>query len=106
MDILACLNEETYQLHRRRVKEGGWVLGAVGNEREAHFQHFLPLNFEKIAEGVGTKIFANIVAVGAILGILGLDLESADSYLEEIFARKGEEIVEKNKQALRRGRDE
>ncbi len=106
VDILACLNEETYQLHRRRVKEGGWVLGAVGNEREAHFQHFLPLNFEKIAEGVGNKIFANIVAVGAILGILGLDLESADSYLEEIFARKGEEIVEKNKQALRRGRDE
>jgi len=51
---------------------------------------------------VGNKIFANIVAVGAILGILGLDLESADSYLEEIFARKGEEIVEKNKQALRR----
>ncbi len=104
VDILACLNEETYQLHRERVKEDGWVLGTLKDDDSP--VHFLPVNFEEIAREVGNKIFANIVAVGAILGILGLDLESADSYLEENFARKGEEIVEKNKQALRRGRDE
>lgn len=104
VDILACLNEETYDLHREKVQPEGWILGAIKNE-DTYSPHLLPLNFEEIAKSVGNKIFANVVAIGAILGILGLDLRNADSYLEENFARKGEEIVEKNKQALRRGRD-
>ncbi|HXL02615.1 MAG TPA: 2-oxoacid:acceptor oxidoreductase subunit alpha [Candidatus Atribacteria bacterium] len=106
VDILICLNEETYELHRERVKEGGWILGAVKKEEGAPSFHLIPLNFEEIAKEVGNKIFANVVAIGAILGILGLDFKIADNYLEENFARKGKEIVEKNKQALKRGRDE
>lgn len=103
LDILVCLNEETYLLHRGEVKEGGVILGKVGNGDSGKGVHLLPLDFEGVALRLGNRVFANMVATGALLAILGVGLEKAQEYVRETFAQKGSEIVARNEEALEEG---
>ncbi len=56
-------------------------------------------------EAGGSPLYANSVALGVILGVLLVPSEGAETFLRKIFARKGEDIVEKNVAALRKGYD-
>lgn len=103
LDILVCLNEEMHHLHRGEVKEGGVILGKTGNEVPNKDVRLLPLDFEGVALRLGNRVFANMVATGAVLAILGIGLEEAREYVRETFARKGPEIVAKNEEALEEG---
>lgn len=103
LDILVCLDEATYHLHRGEVKEGGVILGKTGNEAPGEDVRLLPLDFEGVALRLGNRVFANMVATGAVLAILGIGLEEAREYVRETFARKGPEIVAKNEEALEEG---
>jgi 2-oxoglutarate/2-oxoacid ferredoxin oxidoreductase subunit alpha len=56
-----------------------------------------------IAGQVGGAIYANTVAAGVICAIIGIDEGEAESFVAQRFAKKGEEIAAKNKQAIKRG---
>lgn len=103
LDILVCLNEETYDFHRDEVKEAGIILGRTGTEGSRKGVRVLPLDFEEVALQLGNRVFTNMVATGAVLAILGVGLQKARAYVQEIFAQKGEEVVAKNQEALERG---
>ena len=45
----------------------------------------------------------NMVAVGASSAVLGLDETAYLEVVEEIFGRKGEQVVQKNMEAIKRG---
>jgi len=54
-------------------------------------------------EAGGHPLYANTVALGVILGLLGVERDIADRYLRRTFARKGEDVVRKNIAALEKG---
>jgi 2-oxoglutarate ferredoxin oxidoreductase subunit alpha len=43
------------------------------------------------------------VAAGAILGLMGVNIDSPKEYLRQFFIKKGEDIIKKNQQALEKG---
>lgn len=106
LDLLVCLDPLTYELHHHEVKENGFVLGNFELEKNStDFHRFVSIDFEREAMQLGNKVFANMIAVGALSSILGLAPELVEAYIEKIFAKKGEEVIEKNKLAFRRGRE-
>ncbi len=76
---------------KERIKESGTLA------------HFVDTPMTKFAEEVGNPLYANTVAVGVILGILGAEDAIFHAFLREFFARKGEEMVAKNIEAGERG---
>lgn len=59
--------------------------------------------FSAVADELGNQLFANTVAAGVVFGILQADLAGLETYLAEVFARKGDDVVEKNRTAARKG---
>lgn len=64
------------------------------------------LDAEKIAADLGTKKVSNIVMLGAATHFLGIEYEAFERAIQNIFGRKGEEIVNINLQALGAGKNE
>ena len=62
------------------------------------------LNVDKIARETGMARVANIVLLGATTPFLGIDYAKIQDSIRDIFARKGEAIVEMNLKALDAGR--
>lgn len=105
LDLLVCLDQLTYELHRDEVKKGGLILGSFEAKAETGDRQLIRLDFEKEALQLGNRVFANMVAVGAISQILGLEPGIVEAHIEKVFAKKGVEVVEKNRAALRRGKE-
>ncbi len=63
------------------------------------------LNVDEVAKEVGSARTANIVLLGASSSFLkGIDYSMIEQGIRDIFARKGEEIVELNLKALAAGK--
>lgn len=104
LDLLVCLTEETYRRHAHEVRPGGMILGKVENHIREQGAHVFPIDFEREALQLGNRVFANTIATGAILALLGVPFQKAQEYLQEAFGKKGAEVVAKNEEALQRGR--
>lgn len=63
------------------------------------------LDVDKIAKEVGSPRVANIVLLGATIPFLGISYETMQDAIRNIFARKGEAIVELNLKALAAGKE-
>lgn len=103
LDILVCLNEETYERHIHEVHPEGVVFGKVKDQPQRKDVRVFPIDFEGEALRLGNRIFANMVATGTVLAILGIPLQKAQEYLQEVFGKKSAEVVAKNEEALKRG---
>jgi 2-oxoglutarate ferredoxin oxidoreductase subunit alpha len=77
------------------------VLGDCSHLGPDHPIHDVP--FTAIAEELGSKMYANVIGVGVIAGIMNADPQVIRAYLAETFARKGEEVVESNIEACEIG---
>ena len=64
------------------------------------------LNGDAIAVDVGTKKVSNIVMLGAATHFLGIEYEAFERAIRAIFAKKGEEIINMNLEALSAGKNE
>jgi indolepyruvate ferredoxin oxidoreductase beta subunit len=62
------------------------------------------LDMERLAKAAGSPRAANMIALGATTPFLELDLHDVESAVQEIFAAKGDKIVQINLRALRMGR--
>ncbi|MBO5664203.1 MAG: 2-oxoacid:acceptor oxidoreductase family protein, partial [Bacteroidales bacterium] len=62
------------------------------------------LDVEAIAQDCGSARSANMVLLGAATPFLHLSYESIEEGIRAIFARKGQDIVDKNIAALRAGK--
>ncbi|MDR1414627.1 MAG: indolepyruvate oxidoreductase subunit beta [Odoribacteraceae bacterium] len=56
-------------------------------------------------ESAGTPIAGNVVMLGAASPFIDIPFEFLERGIEDIFARKGDKVVESNLKALRAGRD-
>ncbi|EMA6344393.1 2-oxoacid:acceptor oxidoreductase subunit alpha [Bacillus cytotoxicus] len=106
LDILIAFDQETIDFNFHELRPGGIVVA------DAKFNPTIPENadinlyvipFTDIASELGTSLMKNMVAVGASSAILGLDETVYLEVVDEIFGRKGEQVVQKNMEAIKRG---
>ncbi|THE11540.1 2-oxoacid:acceptor oxidoreductase subunit alpha [Bacillus timonensis] len=106
LDILVAFDQETIDFNFHELRDGGVVLA------DAKFGPTIPENtnvhlysvpFTQIATELGTSLMKNMVAIGATSSLLDLDLNVYLNVVEEIFGRKGQQVVEKNMEAIKAG---
>lgn len=111
-DILVCLNKETYELHRNELKEGAVVLideeknDISGSKIAGKNITYINLPFNRIlSEGGFPTVMINNIAIGALIHIIGADLNILKNMVVESFAKKGEEVINKNLAVASQGLD-
>jgi 2-oxoglutarate ferredoxin oxidoreductase subunit alpha len=77
------------------------VLGECSHLGGDHPIHDVP--FTAMAEELGSKMYANVIGVGVIGGLLDANERKAEEFLEETFSRKGDKVVADNLEALAMG---
>ncbi len=70
----------------------------------AGFERLVLVDSGKLAKAAGNSRAQNMVMVGAASPLLGLDTELLLKYVRELFARKGDKVVEVNCRAFALGR--
>ncbi|QOR68633.1 2-oxoacid:acceptor oxidoreductase subunit alpha [Cytobacillus suaedae] len=108
LDILVAFDQETIDVNYSELREGGIVIA------DAKFNPTLAADskgtlyavpFTDIATDLGTSLMKNMVAVGASSALLDLDIKVYQEVVEEIFGKKGEQVVAKNMEAVKAGAD-
>lgn len=105
VDILIALDKTSVVEHRQELSPGGMVVYDSETVKEKYEgENFLDVPFRRIAmDTAGNRLMENTVAVGAVLGILGMRMDALEALLAETFARKGREVVDQNIAAARAG---
>jgi indolepyruvate ferredoxin oxidoreductase beta subunit len=67
--------------------------------------HYIALDADEIAKEAGTVKAANIVILGAASPFLEMKYEKLEDAIRFIFRNKGEDVIHKNLQALKSGKD-
>jgi 2-oxoglutarate ferredoxin oxidoreductase subunit alpha len=104
MDLLVPLSKGAVDHVRARLSEGTIVLG----ERPVYEEEYLGGNaidvpLTKTAKEVGGAIYANTVASAILSRLFGVDSETLGGLLRKAFSDKGEDVVDRNLQAVKRG---
>ncbi|SDY49608.1 2-oxoacid:acceptor oxidoreductase subunit alpha [Thermoactinomyces sp. DSM 45892] len=108
LDILVAFDQETIDLNAHELIKNGVILADEKFDPtlpEGITAHLLAVPFTKIAEEVGMAQMKNMVAVGASTALLGLPLAAFREVIEGRFLKKGQKVVDKNMEAIERGRD-
>ena len=100
------------------LSQKGWVVANsapyvnIGNYPEldtvlkelSSLPNVILLDVDTLAKDGGVGRSTNMVLLGAASVILGMDYDKLEDAIARVFARKGENVVEMNKKALRIGR--
>ena len=70
-----------------------------------HLEHHIALDADEIAKKLGSAKSANMVILGAASPFLEIEYNELQEAIRCIFARKGEEVIKLNLDALQAGRD-
>ena len=108
LDILVAFDQETIDVNYKELHDKGIIIA------DSKFKPQCPedtkaimysVPFTELATELGTALMKNMVAVGASCAILDLDITVFEEVVEEIFGRKGEQVVQKNLAAIKAGFD-
>ena len=106
IDVLVCLNKETYEKHKSRLTPSSLV---VFDKEEFEIKEDIKkiiIPFKKILTALkGQPVMKNTIALGASIGLLGGDIDELIKIISEQFAKKGEEVINFNKQFVQAGYD-
>ncbi|MFH1371926.1 MAG: 2-oxoacid:acceptor oxidoreductase subunit alpha [Planctomycetota bacterium] len=105
-DILIPLSKGAIDHVRNRISAGTVVIGEselLADEAHSGPFKFIDAPFTKIATDLGNKIYSNVVAVGLLAGLLGMEPADISRYVKQFFSKKTADVVEKNVQAAEAG---
>ena len=106
LDVLVAFDQETIDVNVHELSAHGIVIA------DSKFSPTLPegangtlysVPFTELADSLGSSLMKNMVAVGASSAALGLDLAAFQQLVEQIFAKKGEKIIQMNREAMAKG---
>ncbi|MBF0585452.1 2-oxoacid:acceptor oxidoreductase subunit alpha [Prosthecochloris sp. N3] len=103
IDLLFVLDAEALDHLRWRIGEGTTIFAEHDQLGEEDRGRVIDTPLKEFAQKAGHPVYTNSVAVGAVLGVLGLGLEEFNDYLSREFESKGEEVVGRNHDAARLG---
>jgi 2-oxoglutarate ferredoxin oxidoreductase subunit alpha len=94
VDLLVALNAETVTLHSKELAaEGLFVADAAHGTASANC---LQVPYQELGE----QKFANVVALGVVSLLLGLDQDLVAQTLDDVFGKKDPQLAKKNQQVL------
>ncbi|MDX1534763.1 MAG: 2-oxoacid:acceptor oxidoreductase family protein, partial [Thermoplasmata archaeon] len=108
-DVLLAIDEEAVRLHGDELPADGVLIydnssGEGPPEFDRTDVHVYQVPLKSIAVdnlgGARGEIFKNVVSLGVLAHLLSIDIEVVKASIAKEFTRKGEEIVQKNFQAL------
>ncbi len=107
-DVLLCFNQEAYEVNIQELAYGGLLIydpGAViPRDEDKERLELLAFPMEQIAaKELKMPIVKNIVALGGISGLFGLETSHLYQLIDELWARKGAAVVQTNYKALETG---
>jgi 2-oxoglutarate ferredoxin oxidoreductase subunit alpha len=107
VDIIIALDKQSILNYEKDLSENGQIIYDSDSLKQKHDRpQFLDVPFVKLAEEHGgSKIMANTVAVGAVLGMIGMDLDVLIAIMKDTFAKKGEDVIKQNTAAAMAGHD-
>ena len=94
VDLLVAMNAETATLHKADVADGGLMVADEAHESETKGCLLVP--YKRLEE---TK-FANVVALGVVSHLIGLDQSLVAKTLDAFLGKKDPKMAEKNRQIL------
>jgi 2-oxoglutarate ferredoxin oxidoreductase subunit alpha len=107
VDVLICFDNQTYETHRHDLQSHGVILYDPDEltPYERNGVVIYPVPFGRIARrDIEFPRAKNVVVVGAVAGLFGLDITPLHGLMKERFSRHPE-AMEKNLQALKAGYD-
>lgn len=109
LNLLIALNQDTLDQHAAEVASGGGILyngdrfQVIQDDLQSGVQLY-PLPIRELTQAFGRQqVVQNTVAMGALCYLTGLDFGILENVLQEIFGRKGEQVVESNVGVARAG---
>ncbi|PWA13300.1 2-oxoacid:acceptor oxidoreductase subunit alpha [Pueribacillus theae] len=106
LDLLIAFDQETIDVNAHELNGNGVIIADAKfkpRKPEGIAAQLFSVPFTEIAAELGTSLMKNMVAIGASSAVLGLDITIYKEVVEEIFMKKGLQIVEKNMDAIRAG---
>ncbi|WP_107923014.1 2-oxoacid:acceptor oxidoreductase subunit alpha [Lysinibacillus parviboronicapiens] len=108
LDILVAFDQETIDVNYKELTEKGVILADAKFEPVKPEDSKAPLfavPFTEVAAELGTTLMKNMVAIGATASLLNLEDAVFQNVVDDIFGKKGEEVVQKNMEAIARGHE-
>lgn len=107
IDILVAFDWETIEQHRQDLTEKGIIIyDAVACRQEISAHEFLNVPVTAIIDQMQVhKVMANSVIMGAVLGLMGLDLEPFNEIIGDFIHTETEDIINTNIAAAKTGLD-
>jgi len=106
IDVLVCLNKETFDLHKHRLSPQAKIIFDPEVFTPEGDIICIPVPFTAILKELsGQVIMKNTIALGASLAIMGADLRELNSIFSKQFAKKGEAVIVLNQQFAQKGFD-
>jgi 2-oxoglutarate ferredoxin oxidoreductase subunit alpha len=107
VDIIMALDRESITSHERELREHGRIIYDSSALKQKYDKpSFLDIPFTDLAiKSGGDRIMANTVATGAVMGMLGIELTQLLVLIAAAFKRKGDAVIQANKNAAQAGYD-
>lgn len=107
IDIVIALDRPSIINNQGSLTESGIIVydSAILKQTYDGPEFFNIPSVEMATMDSGSKIMANTVATGAVLGMLGMELTIFEDVLKGSFAKKGDIVVQQNSVAARRGHE-
>jgi 2-oxoglutarate/2-oxoacid ferredoxin oxidoreductase subunit alpha len=112
LNVLIALNQDSLERHAREVEAGGAIVfnGARFSCDPSLVPEgvtLVPLPIPEITAELGRllPVMQNTAALGALLHLIGFDVEVTSELLAETFKRKGPEVIRQNVGVLRAGHE-
>ncbi|MFP7296175.1 2-oxoacid:acceptor oxidoreductase subunit alpha [Neobacillus niacini] len=108
LDVLVAFDQETIDLNYKELHAKGIILADAKftpKKPEDTQASLYAVPFTEIATELGTSLMKNMVAIGATSAVLNLDIHVFEEVVQEIFGKKGAQVVAKNMDAIKAGFD-
>jgi len=106
VDVLICLNEETYSRHKKRLNENTYVIYDPDDFSPVGLSNKIAVPLKKIlSEQKGQAVMRNTIALGASLAVTKAPIDVFISMIREQFSRKGDLVVDFNISFAKAGYD-
>ena len=106
IDILIPLNKGAVGHVEKRISPQTIILAekeTIGDEFDQTRHKFIDVPFTKKASEIGNKIYSNVVAVGTVTGLFGIELQTVSKYVKKFFSSKTDDVIQKNLAAVKEG---
>jgi 2-oxoglutarate/2-oxoacid ferredoxin oxidoreductase subunit alpha len=105
IDLLVSLSKGAIDHLRNRISDETIIIGDKKSIKvsDGEMDKLIDIPFSQMASEIGSPIFSNIIAAGVISSILGVDQAVFDKCIAEIFSGKGQQIIQKDLEAGRKG---